>query len=270
MPRRLRDQGEWERLVQELLDFPTLSGYPDAAGCRYDVLQGALISFDSTCTLEVPAPLLADLAAAGILIMESTEFGEATVRLNQAAVRWASSFTIAVGSRDPIAHVGSLGVMNMCKLSAMMYLGKCGWRAALDGEALDYYSEGSELVFDARASRPKAYFLALALAPRILQLMMRTEACAAVIHHGLSDSYYRALLSARTIADIERVDSILAEAKNIKQLPDRVFAALVNAGLSRTWFAVPLACACGCEMPLGLGVWGLGLLRASDSSVPEA
>jgi len=227
-PARLRRDRSWEKVIEALIDFPTESGQRDAAGCRIDIHSGRLVAYDGTASAEVPAELINDMVAAGVLLSRETEFGEKCVEINAGAVHWDMSVALGAGSTDPLQHTRdrSMDAASCCKLSCIMMMGSMGWKASDDCGALTYFCHGSSREFALDAGRPKSYFSVLAKADKILGKLGILESLP-VIHHGMKDSYYKALLRLTSGKDLAKLDALMAAAADVKALPDKAFAALL-------------------------------------------
>ena len=212
-----------------MLNFASESGEPDASGCYLDLVSGKITSVDGLQTLEVAPPLLEDLVAVGILSRNETEFFDESYTVNLAAVSATSSWNTSSGSTNPIEHIVGGEVQGQCKLTVIMYLAADGWLPhEPDVESESYYGEGLAKRFELLHTRPKSYFVALAKAPAIFQKLNGLESVPC-IHHGMSDSYYKALLTLTTAADLAKLDSILAAAADIYALADKTFGDLLKA-----------------------------------------
>ena len=191
------------------------------------------MSFDMSASIDVSPGVVRDMVAAGVLQASETEFGEMSVKLSLEAVSWASAFTFERGSTHPLLGISALSPQHQAKLSIMLLLSSQGWRDRLPDLHLEYHSRESPLFFEPVASRPKSCFVALAISDRIFEKFEAcdtTELSLPVIYHGLSDSYYKALLSLKTKQDVLALNALLSGASNMKQLTDKAFAALTRSG----------------------------------------
>ena len=112
-------------VVTQLLGFPAESGRPGASGCRVDILECRLVSFDDAVAIDVSLDTVCDLLAAGILKQTVTEFAEWGLALNLLATKWTSDSCIGQGSLHPLHHVVAEGAGQLhdrCKLLLMMWL----------------------------------------------------------------------------------------------------------------------------------------------------
>ena len=109
----------------------------------------------------------------------------------------------------------------------MMLLASRGWQSGLGEHS--YYTFGGALRCDLAAQRPKLYFAALAMADAILDKMSRLGFLP-VLHHGMPENYYKAILHLRTAADFAKLESMLSSASDFAALPDKSFAALLLHG----------------------------------------
>ena len=214
--------------VLELLGWPSESDVRDAAGCFWDAIRGVLVSCDSSKQLEIDKGCLMGMVYAGILFLSVDEFGDDSFTLNSAAIRWREHQIIEHGTTDPLHHLRPGAEQDHCKLSMVMLLASQGWRPIAEHAALDFHCVGGQLVFDMKAHLPKSYFVALAKADSILEKMLTSDSLP-VIHHGLSDSYYKLLLKLRSADDVAKLDALLAQAPDVHQLQDEQFKALLPA-----------------------------------------
>ena len=145
-------------VTQLFLGFPAESGLPDASGCRLDVLESRLVSFDDAVAIDVSLDTVRDLLAAGILKQTVTEFAEWGIALNLSAIKWTSNSCIAQGSRHPLHHVVAEGAGQLhdrCKLLLMMWLHSQGWQQFGEGDAVELYVEGAPRHLDFSAARSR-------------------------------------------------------------------------------------------------------------------
>ena len=104
-----------------------------------------------------------------------------------------------------------------------------GWRAHADEDAaLGYHASGDALVFDCGINRPKSYFAVLASIESILSKMEQCEDAVPVVYHGMTDSYYRALMSLSSRSDMLKLQGILDVTANVLTIKDNEFAVLLH------------------------------------------
>eukprot|EP00969_Alexandrium_andersonii_P046363 2034936-Alexandrium_andersonii.AAC.1 len=109
------------------------------------------------------------MAAVGVLVAGVTEFGEPSFEPNLDALRWKSATVVSSGSAHVANFLSQPGSSDHSKLALMMYLCAQGWEPMRERRALpEYYAEGGAQVFEATLTRPKWYFVCMAMSSRVL------------------------------------------------------------------------------------------------------
>ena len=91
---------------------------------------------------------------------------------------------------------------------------------------------GGDRSFMCTHTRPKSYFIVLAVADEVLGRMAIQDDVMPVIFHNMTDSYYKALLNIRKAADFRKLFACLDDAADVGALKDSVFKdIMVEAGV---------------------------------------
>ena len=138
--------------------------------------------------------------------MSESVFGEGEYKPAPAISSWKATVDIHRGSRDALAQLKKTPRQRWTKLDINLKIARKGWKpCALS--AGDFYSEGSEKLFQLDCSRPKTYFDVLLDSMTILKRLPATELQLKCIYHGLPSAYYHALL---TVTDRGKLHALLA------------------------------------------------------------
>ena len=166
---------------------------------------------------------LQDMIAAGIILEHPDSAGPNTYSVNMQSVQYDPHASVQHGTRDPLRHVDSNSLQRHCKLACMMHLSMKGWR---DYPVLTDWAAGFPLQCNLSISRPKSYFVALALADSILAKFPIAEDIVPCIKHGMTASYYNALLNLQS-RDFHKLIALMNGADNVLGISDRAFADIV-------------------------------------------
>ena len=200
--------------------------------CMFDQAAGKLRDMDGLAVEDADVSVMNDLLALGCLYTVASEFGDMEFRVNNNAFSLTSCSALEEGSRNPIRHVALASPQKCCKLTNLMLLHALGWQPVALGEraALRYYISGAERFYREGLQQAKLYFSALASSDTILRKLsaVMSEDSVPIIHHGMPESYYKALIQLHTAADLARLVAILDRAPAVASIGDSPFAALLG------------------------------------------
>jgi hypothetical protein len=133
--------------------------------CYYDVTRSALVIPEirdpsATCVFVVEEAELYAMVQHGVLKMTESEFGDSTVEVVQATMKFTLEFAVRTGvcacNMEYLKLDGArTAVLEHTKLGLMMKLSALGWQASSPSQLRGgEYQLGTPLMFDCRHSRP--------------------------------------------------------------------------------------------------------------------
>lgn len=180
-------------------------------------------------SIPVSVEMVMGMVARGLILCGETEFNELAVGVDSSKIAWQASCVLTEGSHDVVAHISLASLHKHPKLTLMMWLTRNGWIASQERlKGSTYTGDDDDRIFDAELSRPKNYFLALARSDMILKRLAIREDVIPAIYHGMSDSYYAAMLHAKTMAQVDRLLNLLEGAQSVTEIKDKDFSDFVR------------------------------------------
>lgn len=218
---------KWAKVVEDILQISPLGADSEDSRCVVDCTTGCLRS--SLGTADIDMDVIRDMVAAGVLLLSSSEFGEAVVRVNPDAVVWQAGSGLSIGTTFVAAHLSPSNLAAKSKLSAMMFMHSAGWRPASRRLAGCFYEHGGQKEYEQLLNRPKSYFVALGLADQILRKLGTSDAALPVLYHGMPDAYYRVLLNLKDARQVDALQDLLDGSPDIKALREAEFSSLLSS-----------------------------------------
>lgn len=176
------------------------SSVPLVALLLYCMFSNSLVLESGDGTLPVREVDVQAMVNAGVLVTDTSDFGDELYSVNDSAYAFRAAYRIKDGSRNIFQT--SQPASKQSKLQLICNLVLNNWVPLDTLPRLSFYSTDSEKQFVCDLSKPRLYFECLTRAPEILRSVIEDEDHLSCIYHLFPNGYYKCLLSGSGAHDV--------------------------------------------------------------------